>query len=152
MRKLSGKRLRANVVTAGVKRVEIVRTVIRMRMNRNHPEHRAVGKYALDVAPERGRHRVSEPLLQYLNGRKTDRRCARFLNEAVTEKEKLSRSIVRLSLQRYVGELHKDMVVNKHLGNYGNIGISGNPSNAGNPGNRGAANYGYPDVFDRLLD
>jgi hypothetical protein len=55
----------------------------------------------------------------------------------------------------YVGELHKDMVVDKHLGNYGNIGNPGNPGNPGspgNPGNRGAVNYGYPDVFQRLLD
>lgn len=54
----------------------------------------------------------------------------------------------------YIGELHKDMVVNKHCGNYGNIGNPGNPGNAGsrgNPGNRGAVNYGYPAVFDKLL-
>ena len=47
------------------------------------------------------------------------------------------------------------MVVDKHLGNYGNIGNPGNPGNPGspgNPGNRGAVNYGYPDVFQRLLD
>jgi hypothetical protein len=55
----------------------------------------------------------------------------------------------------YVGELHKDMVVDKHMGNYGNIGNPGNPGNPGspgNPGNRGAVNYGYPDVFHKLLD
>ena len=45
----------------------------------------------------------------------------------------------------YVGEIHKDMVVDKHFGNLGNIG------NPGNPGNRGSVNYGYQDVFHRLL-
>lgn len=53
----------------------------------------------------------------------------------------------------YVGELYKDMVVNRHLGNYGNVGHCGNPGNAGspgNPGNRGSINYGYPDVFAEL--
>lgn len=55
----------------------------------------------------------------------------------------------------YVGELYKDMVVDRHMGNFGNIGNPGNPGNAGspgNPGNRGSVNYGYPDVFDKLLD
>ena len=55
----------------------------------------------------------------------------------------------------YVGELHQDMVLDKHLGNYGNIGNPGNPGNPGspgNPGNRGAVNYGYPDVFPKLLE
>lgn len=55
---------------------------------------------------------------------------------------------------RYVGELHRDMIVDKHLGNLGNVGNPGNPGNAGNPGNpgnRGAVNYGYPDVSGRLL-
>jgi len=55
----------------------------------------------------------------------------------------------------YVGELHKDMIVDKHLGNFGNIGNPGNPGNAGNPGNpgnRGTVNYGYPDVFHRLKE
>jgi hypothetical protein len=54
----------------------------------------------------------------------------------------------------YVDELHKDMVLDKRIGNLGNIGNSGNPGNAGNPGNpgvRGAVNYGYPDAFDKLL-
>lgn len=59
----------------------------------------------------------------------------------------------RLSGQ-YVGELHKDMIVDKRLGNLGNIGNPGNPGNAGNPGNpgnRGSINYGYPDVSAKLL-
>ena len=46
----------------------------------------------------------------------------------------------------YVGELHKGMIVDKHLGNLGNIGNPGNPGNAGNPGNpgnRGDTDYGY---------
>jgi len=55
----------------------------------------------------------------------------------------------------YVGELHNDMVLDKHLGNLGNVGNPGNPGNPGspgNPGNRGAVNYGYPDVFHKLLE
>jgi len=55
----------------------------------------------------------------------------------------------------YVGELHKDMVVGKNVGNPGNIGNPGNPGNPGspgNPGNRGRVNYGYPDVFPKLLE
>lgn len=54
----------------------------------------------------------------------------------------------------YVGELHKDMVVDKRLGNVGNIGNSGNPGNAGHPGhlgNRGAISCGYRDVSGDLL-
>jgi hypothetical protein len=31
-------------------------------------------------------------------------------------------------------------------------GNPGNPGHPGNPGNRGAVNYGYPDVFDNLLE
>lgn len=55
---------------------------------------------------------------------------------------------------QYVGELFKDMIVNKNLGSFGSIGSSGSPGsygNPGNPGNRGSVNYGYPDVFDKLL-
>lgn len=51
----------------------------------------------------------------------------------------------------YVGELYKDMVVDRHLGNLGNAGNPGSPGSPGNPGNRGAVNYGYPDVFEELL-
>ena len=54
----------------------------------------------------------------------------------------------------YVGELYKDMVVDKHLGNLGNIGNPGNPGSPGSPGNpgsRGGVNYGYPDVWEKLL-
>lgn len=55
----------------------------------------------------------------------------------------------------YVGELDYDMVVDKHMGNLGNIGHPGNPGNPGspgNPGNRGSVNYGYHDVFYKLLE
>src|SRR2546426_347711 len=55
----------------------------------------------------------------------------------------------------YVGELDHDMVVDKHMGDYGNIGHPGHPGNPGHPGhpgNRGAMNYGYPDVFQKLLE
>ncbi len=54
----------------------------------------------------------------------------------------------------YVGELHKDMIVDKRLGNLGNVGNPGNPGNTGNPGNpgnRGSVNYGYRDVSGELL-
>jgi len=54
----------------------------------------------------------------------------------------------------YVGELHDDMVVDKHMGNLGNIGNPGNPGNPGspgNPGNRGSRGSSYRDVFDDLL-
>lgn len=54
----------------------------------------------------------------------------------------------------YVGELHHDMIVAKHLGDLGNVGNPGNPGNAGNPGNpgnRGRVSYGYRDVSGRLL-
>jgi hypothetical protein len=55
---------------------------------------------------------------------------------------------------QYVGEVYRDMIVDKHLGNLGNVGNPGNPGNAGNPGNpgnRGAVDYGYPDVSAQLL-
>ncbi len=54
----------------------------------------------------------------------------------------------------YVGELYEDMVVDRHLGDLGNIGHPGDPGNAGNPGdpgNRGSINYGYPDVSSKLF-
>lgn len=47
------------------------------------------------------------------------------------------------------------MIVDQHLGDYGNIGNPGNPGNPGspgNPGNRGAVNYGYQDVFHKLIE
>jgi hypothetical protein len=56
---------------------------------------------------------------------------------------------------QYIGELYKDMVVDQHFGNLGNIGNPGNPGNPGhpgNPGNRGAVNYGYPEVFQKLVN
>ena len=54
----------------------------------------------------------------------------------------LNRTHVHRQSGEYVGELHQDMIVDKHLGNLGSIG---------NPGNRGAVSYGYPDVFHKLL-
>lgn len=54
----------------------------------------------------------------------------------------------------YVGELYEDMVVDRYSWDLGNIGSPGNPGNGGNPGNpgnRGAFNYGYPDIFAKLL-
>jgi len=61
-------------------------------------------------------------------------------------------NVHNISLQ-YVGELYKDMIVDMHLGDYGSVGNCGNPwmyGSPGNPGSRGSANYGYPDVFDKL--
>ena len=55
----------------------------------------------------------------------------------------------------HIGELHEDMIVDKHigyLGNNGNPGNPGNPGSPGNPGNRDAQNYGYRDVFYELLE
>jgi len=54
---------------------------------------------------------------------------------------------------QYVGELYKDMIVNKRVPNPGHIGYPGHPGNMGSPGhpgNRGAVNYGYEDVFSKL--
>ena len=54
----------------------------------------------------------------------------------------------------YVGELHKDMVVDRQALTYGDIGNPedlGNPGRPGNPGNRGAVNYDYLDVFHKLM-
>ena len=52
---------------------------------------------------------------------------------------------------RYVGELHRDMLVNamRYRNAPGDVGRSGDPG-AVRPPNRGPANYGYPDVFDYL--
>ena len=61
--------------------------------------------------------------------------------------------VYKLSGQ-YVGELHKNMVLDMHLGNLVNIGNPGNPINPGspvNPGNRGPVNLGYPDVSSELF-
>ena len=55
----------------------------------------------------------------------------------------------------YSGELDHDMVVDKHLGDFGNIGNPGDPGNAGNPGdpgNRGAVSYGYSDMSRELFN
>lgn len=56
---------------------------------------------------------------------------------------------------KYVGELYKDMVVDKRIGDLRSIGNSGVPGKMecpSNPGNRGAVNYGFPDVFGKLLE
>lgn len=55
---------------------------------------------------------------------------------------------------QYVGELWVDMIVDKHLGDLGNVGNPGDPGNAGNPGdpgNRGDVNCGYTDVSSKLF-
>jgi hypothetical protein len=46
----------------------------------------------------------------------------------------------------YVGELDHGVVVDKHLGSFGSIG------HPGHSGNRGVRNYGYPEVFQKLLE
>ncbi len=54
---------------------------------------------------------------------------------------------------RYVYKLNGTPV--GQINGIGNIGHPGNPGNAGNPGNpgnRGAVNYGYRDVFEKLLE
>lgn len=50
---------------------------------------------------------------------------------------------------QYVGKFHEQIVLNKHMGNFGNSRDPGSPGNAGNPGNlgnRGSRSYGFPDV------
>lgn len=54
----------------------------------------------------------------------------------------------------YVGELYEDMVVDRYFEDIGKIPptMVRRAEPAKNPGNRGATSYGYPDVFDQLLD
>jgi hypothetical protein len=55
----------------------------------------------------------------------------------------------------YVGELYNDMVVDQWLSNPGSIGAVGNPGRIpppDRPFNRGPMDYGYKDVFARLLE
>ncbi len=55
---------------------------------------------------------------------------------------------------KYAGEFYKDMIVDRNM-NLGNVSAQkppGNVGSSGNPGNRGAVNYGYPDVFYKLLE
>lgn len=55
----------------------------------------------------------------------------------------------------YVGELFNDMVVNQWLSNPGSMGRVTNPGKMPPPDrplSRGPMDYGYPDVFQRLLD
>lgn len=55
----------------------------------------------------------------------------------------------------YVGELFNDMVVDQWLSNPGNMGRVGNPGKVPRPDrpiNRGPMDYGYPDVFYKLLE
>ena len=62
---------------------------------------------------------------------------------------------VHSSKGRYVGELHNGMVVDKNMGDYGNVGsIAGRGSveHIGiPPRNRGAARGYYTDVWSRLF-
>ncbi len=55
----------------------------------------------------------------------------------------------------YVGELHRQMVVDKHLGRLRDIGTPADPGNPGrpsHPGDRGAINVGYTDLFEKLTE
>jgi sporulation protein YlmC with PRC-barrel domain len=64
------------------------------------------------------------------------------------------RHVHKLSGQ-YVGELYDDMVVDKHLGNLGNIVILGTREILGAleiQGNRGARGTSYRDVFAKLTE
>jgi hypothetical protein len=65
----------------------------------------------------------------------------------------LSNHVFTLS-GKYVGEFHKDMILDKNM-DPGNVSAQVNVKNIGgfpNPGNRGKVDYGYPDVFRRLLE
>ena len=55
----------------------------------------------------------------------------------------------------YVGELYNRMVVDKKIGDFGNIGHPGDPGNPGFygiPKNRGAVEIEFTEVFQKLLD
>jgi len=55
---------------------------------------------------------------------------------------------------QYVGELDKQMIVRKTVGDQGNLGNPGNPANKGHlatPANRPSVSYGYPDVSKELF-
>jgi hypothetical protein len=55
----------------------------------------------------------------------------------------------------YVGELYRDMIVDQWLTNPGGIGRVLDPGKippSDNPGSRGPMEYGYPDVFYKLVD
>lgn len=54
----------------------------------------------------------------------------------------------------YVGELYEDMIVDRYFEDIERIAPSmvRRAEPAKNPGNRGATSYGYPDVFESLLD
>ena len=54
----------------------------------------------------------------------------------------------------YVGELYEDMIVDRYFEEIEKIPPTPvrRAEPAKNPGNRGATSYGYPDVFDFLLE
>lgn len=54
----------------------------------------------------------------------------------------------------YVGELYEDMVVDRYFEDMPKIPptMVRRAEPAKNPGNRGTVSYGYPDVFEQLLD
>lgn len=55
----------------------------------------------------------------------------------------------------YVGELYQDMVVDQWLSNPGSMGRVSNPGRIPRPDppiSRGTMDYGYPDVFSKLLE
>ena len=67
----------------------------------------------------------------------------------------LSSSHVHKVTGEYVGEFYKDMIVNLHTGNVTVIrscGDAGNMAKQPSPGNRSTLNYGFPDVFAKLLE
>lgn len=54
---------------------------------------------------------------------------------------------------KYIGEFHEDMILDKNM-NPGNVSAQinvGKIRGFRNAGNRGKVDYGYPDVFYRLL-
>ncbi|HEX7046207.1 MAG TPA: hypothetical protein VF275_01365 [Gammaproteobacteria bacterium] len=54
----------------------------------------------------------------------------------------------------YAGELYEDMIVDRYFDDIVRISpcMVHRAEAAKNPGNRGATSYGYPDVFESLLD
>lgn len=55
----------------------------------------------------------------------------------------------------YVGELHRDMIVDAYISSPGWTSSPGDPGRVpppDHPGSRGALDYGYPDVSDKLRD
>jgi hypothetical protein len=79
----------------------------------------------------------------------------RYVHEQGNAVGQLDGSHVHKLTGQYVGELEKDMIFDKGMGNRGNIGNPGTPGNPGMPGNpRNRGNRGYTgseEISHRLL-